>query len=235
VTTGISVSGLLTGYRNRTTGRSNGELGPQEDDARDHAFSANVAGQWLYGDTTAEVRGYLSRYFEEASGRLAPPRSTDLEPGSLEERFGKADLTVARTLGARQLLQGGLEWSRSYYDGTNRVRDEGRGHKADTAVVWGQHRWSATDRLTTTLGVRVDGRSGFETAVSPKVAANFRLTPDLVARASYGRRFRAPDLGRLYYRFLSPSNFYQVIGKPALDAEYVHSWQVGTEYYATMP
>ena len=232
VTSGFSLNGLLTGYRNHTTGRSNGELGPQEDDVHDNAFSANATARWMHGETSVEVRGYVSRYLEEANGRLAPPRSAALEPGSLEERFGKVDLTVARTLGARQLLQGGIEWSRSYYDGTNRVRDEGRGHDADTAVVWSQHRWSATDRLTTTMGVRVDRRSGFETAVSPKVAANFRVTPDLIARASYGRGFRAPDLGQLYYRFLSPSNFYQVIGNPTLDAEYADSWQIGTEYVA---
>ena len=232
VTDGFSLSGLLTGYRNRTTGRSNGELGPQEDDVRDRAFSANAMGHWVRGESTVEARGYVSSYFEEATGRLAPPRSIALEPGSLEERFGKVDLTVARALGSRQLLQGGIEWSRSHYDGSNRVRDEGRGQEADTAVVWTQHRWSATDRLTTTIGVRVDGRSGYETAVSPKVAANFRVTPDLIARASYGRGFRAPDLGQLYYRFLSPSNFYQVIGNPSLDAEYADSWQIGTEYFA---
>jgi outer membrane cobalamin receptor len=33
----------------------------------------------------------------------------------------------------------------------------------------------------------------------------------------------------LYYRFLSPSNFYQVIGNPKLKPEYAHSWQVGGE------
>jgi outer membrane receptor for ferrienterochelin and colicins len=84
--------------------------------------------------------------------------------------------------------------------------------------------------LTTTVGARVDRRSEFETAVSPKVAASYRLTDSLRARASYGRGFRAPDLGQLYYRFLSPSNIYQVIGNPALEPEFAHSWQVGTEY-----
>jgi outer membrane receptor for ferrienterochelin and colicins len=78
----------------------------------------------------------------------------------------------------------------------------------------------------------VDRRSQFETAVSPKLAANYRLTDNLHARASFGRGFRAPDLGQLYYRFLSPSNFYQVIGNPALEPEYSNSWQFGGEYVA---
>src|SRR5690606_1333757 len=162
--------------------------------------------------------------------RLLTPPFVPLAPGALDERYEKADVVVAHTIGSRQLLQGGLEWSRDQYEGTNRVLDQETGHEADTVVAWAQHRWTPFDRVTTTIGARVDRRSRFETAVSPKAAANVRLSDGLYARVSYGRGFRAPDLGQLYYRFLSPSNFYQVIGNPALDPEYADSWQVGAEY-----
>ena len=227
----FSLGGLVTGYHNETGGRSNGELGPQEDDIRDRAISANLTARWMAGrNTSVEARAYVSDYSERSEGRLAPPRSTPLEPGALDERYQKADLMVGHTLGSRQLLQGGIEWSRDQYEGTNRVRDEAGGHEADTAVLWAQHRWSLTNRVTTTVGARVDRRSQFETAISPKAAASVRVTDGLHARVSYGRGFRAPDLGQLYYRFLSPSNFYQVIGNPSLNPEYANSWQVGGEY-----
>jgi outer membrane receptor for ferrienterochelin and colicins len=230
VTSSFSLDGLATGYVHHTTGASAGELGPQEDDVRERAIGVNVASRWLAtGHTSVEVRGYLSTYNETSAGRLAPPRSIPLEPAALHERLGKLDLTVARPLGGRQMVQGGVEWSRDRYEGTNRVRDGAGGHEADTTVAWAQHRWSATGRVTTTIGVRVDRRPPYETAVSPKVAAILRVTSGLTARASYGRGFRAPDLGQLYYRFLSPSNFYQVIGNPALSPEYAHSWQMGAE------
>ena len=232
-TSSFLLGGLVTGYQNDMAGRSNGELGPQEDDIREAALSVNATARWLVGgNTTFEGRGYLSSYSEESAGRLAAPRSTPLTPGTLDERFGKVDLTVAHTIGARQMLQAGAEWSRDRYQGTNRVRDEAGGHEADTAVVWAQHRWSLSNRLTTTAGARVDRRYGFETAVSPKLGANLRITDSLRARASYGRGFRAPDLGQLYYRFLSPSNFYQVIGNPALRPEFANSLQLGGEYTA---
>ena len=229
----FSLGGFITGYHNETGGRSNGELGPQEDDITDRALAANLSGRWLVGGGTAlEMRGYVSAYSERSTGRLAPPRSTPLAPGLLEERFGKLDVAVARTIGSRQMLQAGGEWAHDRYEGTNRVRDELGGHAADTTVAWAQHRWSATNRLTTTAGARIDRRAPFETAVSPKLAASVRLHERLHARASYGRGFRAPDLGQLYYRFLSPSNFYQVIGNPDLDPEYAHSWQLGGEFIA---
>jgi outer membrane receptor for ferrienterochelin and colicins len=231
LTSSLSVGGLATGYTNDTGGRSDGELGPQEDDIRDRAVGANLTARWMVGPrTTIDARTYLSRYSERSEGRLAPPRSTPLDPGSLDERYHKFDVVVAHTPGSRHLLQGGIEWSRDHYEGTNRVRDELGGNQADTAVLWGQHRWNPTSRLTTTIGARVDRRSEFETAVSPKVAASFRVAEGLQARVSYGRGFRAPDLGQLYYRFLSPSNFYQVIGNPTLSPEYAHSWQVGAEF-----
>ena len=66
--------------------------------------------------------------------------------------------------------------------------------------------------------------------MSPKIAANARLGGGVSARASYGRGFRAPDIGQLYYRFLNPSNIYQVIGNPNLQPEYAKSLQVGGEY-----
>jgi outer membrane receptor for ferrienterochelin and colicins len=228
----FSLGGTVTGYHNHTTGVSVGELGSQEDDVTDRAVGINLTGQWVRGGTNIEARGYMSTYAEDVAGRLTPPRSTSLEPATLDERFGKLDLAIARPIGARQLVQAGVEWSRDRYDGTNRVRDEVVGHGADTTVLWGQHRWSATSRLTTTAGVRVDRRSPYETAVSPKAAAHLRVSSDLIARVSYGRGFRAPDLGQLYYRFLSSSNFYQVIGNPALNPEHADSWQIGADYTA---
>jgi len=231
IATSFSLGGLVTGYHNETGGRSNGELGPQEDDICDRAISANLTARWMAGrNTSIEARAYVSDYSERSAGRLAPPRSIPLEPGALDERYQKADVVAGHTIGSRQLLQGGIEWSRDHYEGTNRVRDEAGGHEADTAVLWAQHRWSLTNRVTTTVGARVDRRSQFETALSPKAAASVRLTEGLHARVSYGRGFRAPDLGQLYYRFLSPSNFYQVIGNPSLNPEYAHSWQVGGDY-----
>lgn len=222
----FSVTGLVNGYRNHTTGRSIGELGPQEDDIRDSTLNASLAAHWQARPATnVEFRLHHARYDEEALGWLAPPVSTPLDPGMLEERFTRAEASVSQVVGTRQHVQGGVEYSRDRYAGVNRLRDES-GEQVWTGTAWAQHRITF-GAATATTGVRVDRHSIFGTAVSPKLAVNVRAADNVSLRASYGRGFRAPDVGQLYYRFMSPSNFYQVVGNPRLDPEYANSLQLG--------
>jgi outer membrane receptor for ferrienterochelin and colicins len=205
----VTLSVLGTGYDNHTTGRSNGELGPQEDDITDTTGSLNIAADWaLRPTTTVQTRAYASRFDEQSTGRLAPPSGAAIESGSLEEDINKFDASVSTLLAFDQV-------------------------SASTTVGWAQHRMTFGNRLTTTVGARVDHHSAFGTAVSPKIAANVRINDHLHARGSYGGGFRAPDLGQLYYRFLNPSSIYQVIGNPNLDSEYARSVQIGADWLSS--
>ena len=185
---------------------------------------------WLVSPSlTMQARAYVSRYDERSTASLAPPAGTPLEPGALDEDIAKLDVSLSKFIGAQQHVQGGVEYWSNTYAGRNRIAFDD-GVSASTAVGWAQHSLSFGNRLTTTLGARVDHHSTFGTAVSPKVAANLRVAEGLHARASYGGGFRAPDLGQLYYRFLNPSNIYQVIGNPGLAPEYARSVQLGADW-----
>lgn len=226
----LSFSTVVTRYDNRTTGRSNGELGPQEDVIDEQTLNLNLQADWLPRPATAvQARAYVARYDENSTARLAPPVSTVLAPGELDERLFKIDGSFSQVLGSRQQLQGGAEYSRDTYSGINRLRTDA-GEEASNATAWLQHRLTIGARVTTTVGVRMDEHSEFGGAVSPKLAANARLGGGASVRASYGRGFRAPDIGQLYYRFLNPSSIYQVVGNPNLQPEYANSLQVGGEY-----
>ena len=227
-----SLAGLVNGYRNRTTGRSTGELGPQEDTIDEDTLNGGVTLDGLLGGTSVQARAYSASYAEDSVGRLAPPASTPVPPGALDQRYRKIDGTLSRAVGSRQFLQGGVEWTHDEYAGINRLKTDS-GESATTSVAWAQHRLAVASRVTTTLGLRVDAHSAFGTAVSPKVAASARVTNGLNVRASYGHGFRAPDLGQLNYRFLNPTNFYQVIGNPNLEPETADSVQVGAEYVSS--
>jgi outer membrane receptor for ferrienterochelin and colicins len=229
VTPTFSLSALVNSYWNAQRGRAVGELGPQTSEIDEESQNYGLTADWQIDPRTAlQVRGYFARFDEVSLGQLAPPANTPLEPGNLFERLGKIDLMWSRILGKRQFLQAGGEWWTDRYRGFNRLRDDS-GHRADTSVLWAQDRISL-NRATVTLGLRYDHHSIFGSAASPKAGLNFRLAESWRLRASYGRGFRAPDLGQLFFRFLNPTNFYQVIGNPKLEPEHANSWQLGGEF-----
>lgn len=226
----LSFSALVNGYDNQTKGRSNGELGPQEDLIDEQTLNVNTQADWLPRATTAvQARAYIARYDESSTATLAPPASTVLAPGALDERLFKADASLSQVIGSRQQLQGGAEYWKDTYSGVNRLRNDS-GEEASISTAWLQHRLTVGSRVTTTLGVRFDEHSEFGSAWSPKIAGNASLGGGVSVRASYGRGFRAPDIGQLYYRFLNPSSIYQVVGNVNLQPEYANSVQIGGEY-----
>ncbi len=177
---------------------------------------------------TAQTRGYLSRFDEIGNSVLVPPTRA-IAPGNLFERYGKVDGSINAILGEHQLLQAGAEWTTDRYRGLNYLANDA-GHQMGKAGFFAQDKFSVGNRATVTVGGRFDHNSIFGNAFSPKAGVNVRLHELFCARFSSGRGFRAPDLGQLYFRFLNPTNLYQVIGNPALRPERANSLQLGGEF-----
>jgi outer membrane receptor for ferrienterochelin and colicins len=221
------LSGNVTSYWNTLAGRSNGELGPQEDKTPSHSQTYGLKAQWRPDThTTVEARAYTGRYSETSNTVLLGDGQTALEPGDLFQSLAKADWLVSRAIGDQHLIRGGIEWIHDTYRGRNRIRDTD-GNSASTRVAWVQYEAAPLSVLTATIGARVDDHSAFGSAVSPKVALSAKPAEWISVRAAFGRGFRAPDLGQLYYRFLNPTSVYQVIGNPLLRPESSSSWQYG--------
>ena len=226
----FGLTALATGYRNHASGVSLGELGAQEDDVHERTLNAGLSADWLASPSTSvQVRGFAATFDEESSGRLVPPATTPLEAGELSERLLRADVSVSHVLGTRQHIQGGAEYVRDRYAGLNRLRNDA-GERASTSVAWLEYRLSLGSRITTTAGARIDHHSQFGEALSPKVGVNVQVLEGVYFRSSYGHAFRAPDVGQLFYRFLNPTNFYQVMGNATLTPERARSLQIGGEF-----
>lgn len=224
----FKLTGLFDGYWNTARGRAVGEEGSQTNDVDEESQSYGLTADWTANDrTNVQLRGYFSRFDEITRGVLQ--NGSPIPDGNLFERIGLVDGTVSYVLGDRQLLQFGAEWRTNRLSGINRVRTAS-GERADTRNLWGQDKLSLTNWATLTVGLRYDNHSIFGSAVSPKIGLNIRVNENINLRASWGRGFRAPDLGQLYYRFLNPTSLYQVIGNPNLSPEHSGSWQIGGEY-----
>ena len=229
LTTAFTVGAWARSYWNQSRGRARGEEGNQAAVTDEDSQSFNLQGDWQINERwAAQGRGYLSRFDEITNSTLAPPTRL-IAPGNLFERFGKVDGSVNGIIGQSQLLTAGVEWTTDRYRGFNRLADD-RGHQVDTTAFFAQDKLSFGNRVTATLGARFDHNSIFGNAFSPKAGLNVRVHDLFRARFSYGRGFRAPDLGQLFFRFLNPTNFYQVIGNPNLRPEKAHSIQAGGEF-----
>lgn len=227
-TDNFSVLGFANSYWNSSKGRVIGESGPQYNDVEENAQNYGVTADWAIDQrTNLQVRGYFSRFDEYTFGKLYPSNAP-VDDGNLFERYGKFDATVSRLIGERQFVQAGTEFVTDRYSGYNRLQNNEA--RADTQVFWLQDKINIVKRLTLTLGGRYDHHSVFGSAVSPKIGLNYKLADWASLRASWGRGFRAPDLGQLYYRLTNPTNFYQVIGNPNLSPEHSGSWQIGGEF-----
>lgn len=231
------LTGLGDVKSGNSKGRSLGEAGFQRDDVDETNQSYGLTANWApNARTVAQLRGYFSRYDEIGRYTVLPssrnPNEVRQPDENLFERFGRVDASLLHIWGERQLIQFGGEWTTDRYRGINRLRNNS-GERADTRVAWAQDKISLTNWAALTLGARYDSHSIFGSAVSPKVGLNIRATDRINLRASWGRGFRAPDLGQLYFRFYNPTNLYQVFGNPKLSPEHSGSWQVGAEYSST--
>jgi TonB-dependent vitamin B12 receptor len=93
-----------------------------------------------------------------------------------------------------------------------------------------QHTWAmfgevfhALGPVTLDLGVRYDDNNVFGSQTSPRLGALYAISERLRVRGSYGRAFRAPSIGEL---------FYPITGNPDLQPEINDSVELAVDYEA---
>jgi outer membrane receptor for ferrienterochelin and colicins len=217
-------------YHNHEEGKTSSSSGPTRSTSNDSTQSFALVGDFILpGRVTLQARAYAARYDEngETAGTLTGGAASSLS--NLNERYRRLDATVSRDLPGHQLLQGGVEWSQDQYRGANRMVGDNAGQQVTTADYWLQDRIQLTSRALVTVGGRLTHHSLFGSYVVPRVGAVYRLSERFLLRGSFGKGFRAPDLGQLYYRFANPASYYQVIGNPNLEPENSRSFSAGAE------
>lgn len=183
--------------------------------------------------TTLQTRLYLSRYDEDSQSNLLLGQNSEgpaFDLGNLHESYRRADSTVGQQIGSRQFLQAGYEWVQDLYSGDNRLVGGDAGQQVTTNDIWIQDRIQLAHNLTVTLGGRLQHHSLYGNHLVPKAGLVYRINDHWVLRGSYGKGFRAPDPGDLYYHLLHIEYGYQVIGNPTLQPETSESFSTGATY-----
>lgn len=220
-------------FVNQDIGAYYSESGPTEsitdDTAQHYALSADVG---LTPLTSWNLRGFYGKYDESSVLDILPQPGPVNSVANLNQRLYRLDSSISHVLGARQLLQGGVEWTQDEYRGFNRVLGDNDGQGIDMVDLWINDRVSVHERFVLTLGSRFNRHNLYGSHFVPRASGLFRVTQNLRIRGTLGRGFRAPDLGQLYFRFQNPAHYYQVIGNTHLHPEQSTTYQAGFDYGA---
>ncbi|WP_415392985.1 TonB-dependent receptor domain-containing protein [Paracoccus sp. SJTW-4] len=109
----------------------------------------------------------------------------------------------------------------------------------DTAAIYAEGRYQATEALSLTSGLRVDHHERFGTHVTPRIYANYDFGNGLMLKAGYSQAFVAPDLRNLNpnYQMGSRGNGCKpyrgpctIIGNPDLQPETSDNFEIGLNY-----
>jgi len=84
----------------------------------------------------------------------------------------------------------------------NTTRYDGK-RSNDILYAFIQDEWRANENLTFIGGLRYDDNSAYQSRLSPKLAAHYKLNDKLRINASYGGGFKAPDFRQLFLNFLN--------------------------------
>ncbi|MBT8341376.1 MAG: TonB-dependent receptor [Desulfatitalea sp.] len=99
-------------------------------------------------------------------------------------------------------------------------------HRTITGI--GTQAYRHFSRFTTTLGIRVDHTSDFDTHPGVSAGVSVRIVEGWTAKLNTGYRVEIPTFGQLYQP--SHGSIDQVRGNPDLSEEQIFSYDVGIEY-----
>lgn len=229
----------VNAYHDNATGKNTDITGAAASGYDSSTSNDSMQTHALIGDfvptptTAIQARLYQARYDSNSWSNPLDANNTagaQFDYGNLYERYHRADATISQQIGSWNFLQGGDEWVQDSYRGLNRIVGNDNGQQITTNDIWLQDRIQPWKKLIINLGGRYNHHSLYGSHVVPKVGLVYKVNDRWTLRSAYGKGFRSPTLGELYYLLLHPEYFYQVIGNPTLKPESSESWSVGGSY-----
>lgn len=146
----------------------------------------------------SSLRFYFSRYEYEQT-LLKDADKSPYYYDFFQQDFYRAENQTDFNLPARNFLSVGAG---IVEERLNTTRYAGK-RSNDILYAFLQDEWRANEKLTFIGGLRYDDNSAYQSRVSPKLAAQFKVNDKLRINASYGAGFKAPDFRQLFLNFLN--------------------------------
>jgi outer membrane receptor for ferrienterochelin and colicins len=88
--------------------------------------------------------------------------------------------------------------------------------KFNTPYVFGQFDFNPINNLNVIIGARFEDSNQYKSAFTPKISSSYQINDWLMAKASVGYGFKAPDFRQLYFNFKNTASGYIVLGTQTL-------------------
>lgn len=161
-----------------------------------YKWSDNFEGIFEFYATQYKAEEFLN----DSSGSL-------FSSGTFDQRFIRPEFRSTWTNGNNELTTGfGLTHEtldRSFFSNKPIF---------NAPFVFAQYDWKPNDNWNVIVGARYDDHNQYQSQLNPKLAAHYKFSEKLSAKASVGRGFKAPDFRQLFFNFSNSSVGYRVLG-----------------------
>jgi len=157
-----------------------------------------VITQQFSNNLRSSIRFYFSRYQYEQDLERETDKTSYYHDFFQQDFYRLENQTDLKILKNNFLsLGGGLVAER-----LNTTRYAGK-RSNDIRYLFLQDEWRPNEKLTLIGGLRYDDNTAYQSKLSPKLAANYKVNQKLRFNASYGAGFKAPDFRQLFLNFLN--------------------------------
>ncbi|MBN2733103.1 MAG: TonB-dependent receptor [Balneolaceae bacterium] len=155
----------------------------------------------------AEINHYFSRYRTDTKFHYRQGDSL-YDHSKFDQRFNKLEIRLNKAWSSSHISTAGSGYINEQLVGERYPSDP----TFNSYFVYGQHEWMPSRKWDIIAGFRYDGHSEYQSQLSPKISAQYKISEWLHVRGSAGGGFKAPDFRQLFLDFTNPTVGYSVFG-----------------------
>ncbi|TKS57273.1 TonB-dependent receptor [Mesohalobacter halotolerans] len=166
---------------------------------------------------SSKLNAHYELYFTQyQANQLETDPITDniLFNSEFNQRLFRPEIRLTYDIGSNQELISGFGSNFEFLDRNLFENDV----SFNSQYVYTQYSFSAFKNLDLIVGGRFDTHSEYDSQISPKASAIYKLNDKLSIKASVGSGFKAPDFRQLYLDFTNSAVGYTVVGNRVEEA-----------------